>query len=70
MNPERLKEELADVLAYAFLLAEKHHLNILTLCWRKSERMERNIRWKKQRGQQKNTMSYDRLSVDETRIPR
>jgi NTP pyrophosphatase (non-canonical NTP hydrolase) len=25
---EKLKEELADVLAYAFLLAEKHHLDI------------------------------------------
>lgn len=27
-NPERLKEELADVLMYAFLLADKHGLDI------------------------------------------
>lgn len=27
-NPELLKEELADVLMYAFLLADKHGLNI------------------------------------------
>ncbi len=27
-NKEKLKEELADVLAYAFLLAEKHGLNV------------------------------------------
>ncbi len=27
-NKEKLKEELADVLAYSFLLAEKHGLNI------------------------------------------
>ena len=25
VNPERLKEELADVLTYSLLLAEKHH---------------------------------------------
>ncbi|MBL7888480.1 MAG: nucleotide pyrophosphohydrolase [Bacteroidia bacterium] len=27
-NKEKLKEELADVLAYSFLLAEKHGLNV------------------------------------------
>lgn len=27
-DPEKIKEELADVFAYAFLLAEKHHLNV------------------------------------------
>lgn len=31
VNPERLKEELADVLAYAFLLAEKHQLDIFDI---------------------------------------
>ena len=29
VNPERLKEELADVLTYSLLLAEKHHLDIV-----------------------------------------
>jgi len=28
VDQEKLKEELADVMAYAFLLAEKHNLNI------------------------------------------
>lgn len=28
VDEEKLKEELADVLAYAFLLAEKHNLNL------------------------------------------
>jgi len=28
VDTERLKEELADVFAYAFLLAEKHQLNV------------------------------------------
>ncbi len=28
VDKEKLKEELADVLAYAFLIAEKHNLNI------------------------------------------
>lgn len=31
VNPEKLKEELADVLAYAFLLAEKHNLDIFDI---------------------------------------
>jgi NTP pyrophosphatase (non-canonical NTP hydrolase) len=28
INREKIKEELADVFAYAFLLAEKHHLDV------------------------------------------
>ncbi|MDD4921743.1 MAG: MazG-like family protein [Bacteroidales bacterium] len=31
VNPEKLKEELADVLSYAFLLAEKHNLDIFDI---------------------------------------
>ena len=31
VNPERLKEELADVLPYSLLLAEKHHLDIFDI---------------------------------------
>ena len=31
VNPERLKEELADVLTYSLLLAEKHHLDIFDI---------------------------------------
>ncbi|HZH72672.1 MAG TPA: nucleotide pyrophosphohydrolase [Mariniphaga sp.] len=31
VDPDKLREELADVLAYAFLLAEKHKLNIFDI---------------------------------------
>ena len=31
VNPERLKEELADVLTYSLLLAEKRHLDIFDI---------------------------------------
>ncbi|WP_299576730.1 nucleotide pyrophosphohydrolase [uncultured Sunxiuqinia sp.] len=31
VNQEKLKEELADVLAYAFLLAEKHELDVFEI---------------------------------------
>ncbi|WP_430972775.1 nucleotide pyrophosphohydrolase [Sunxiuqinia rutila] len=31
VNHEKLKEELADVLAYAFLLAEKHELDVFEI---------------------------------------
>lgn len=37
-NPEKLKEELADILMYAFLLAEKHQLNIKEIIEQKIER--------------------------------
>lgn len=35
INEEKLKEELADVLAYAFLLAEKHNLDIFEIVQQK-----------------------------------
>ena len=28
MNKEKIKEELADIFAYAFLMAEKHRLDV------------------------------------------
>ena len=31
VNPERLKEELSDVLTYSLLLAEKHQLDIFDI---------------------------------------
>jgi NTP pyrophosphatase (non-canonical NTP hydrolase) len=31
VDPEKLKEELADVLSYAFMLAEKHNLDIFDI---------------------------------------
>ncbi len=31
VNPEKLKEELADVLSFCFLLAEKHNLSVIEI---------------------------------------
>ena len=39
INPEKLKEELADVLSFAFLLAEKHNLDIFDIV---SEKIKKN----------------------------
>ncbi|HBZ26441.1 MAG TPA: nucleotide pyrophosphohydrolase [Rikenellaceae bacterium] len=38
VNQERLKEELADILAYSFLLAEKHNLDIFEIVREKIKR--------------------------------
>lgn len=39
VNQEKLKEELADVLSFAFLLAEKHDLDIFDII---SEKIKKN----------------------------
>lgn len=39
VNQDKLKEELADVLSYAFLLAEKHNLDIFDIV---SEKIRKN----------------------------
>lgn len=39
VNPEKLKEELADVLSFAFLLAEKHNLDPFEIV---SEKIKKN----------------------------
>lgn len=39
INKDRLKEELADVLSFAFLLAEKHNLDIFDIV---SEKIKKN----------------------------
>ncbi|NGY37831.1 nucleotide pyrophosphohydrolase [Flavobacterium sp. XN-5] len=39
VNKDRLKEELADVLSFAFLLAEKHDLDIFDIV---SEKIKKN----------------------------
>ncbi|MGE4434017.1 MAG: MazG-like family protein [Bacteroidales bacterium] len=46
----RLKEELADVLAYAFLLAEKHNLDILEIMREKIKRNAQKYPVEKARG--------------------
>lgn len=39
VNPEKLKEELADILSFAFLLAHKHHLDPFEIV---SEKIKKN----------------------------
>ena len=39
VNRDKLKEELADVLSFAFLLAEKHNLDIFEIV---SEKIKKN----------------------------
>ncbi len=50
VNPERLEEELADVLGYALLLAEKHHLDIFDIVLRKIRKNEEKYPVEKARG--------------------
>lgn len=39
VNKDRLKEELADILSFAFLLAEKHNLDVFDII---SEKIKKN----------------------------
>ncbi len=39
INKDRLKEEIADILSYTFLLAEKHNLDVFDIV---SEKIEKN----------------------------
>lgn len=39
INKDRLKEEIADILSYTFLLAEKHNLNVFDIV---SEKIKKN----------------------------
>lgn len=39
VNPDKIKEELADILAFSFLLAEKHNFDIFQIV---SEKVKRN----------------------------
>lgn len=50
VNIDRLKEELADVLAYAFLLAEKHNLDVFEIVNAKIERNAQKYPVEKARG--------------------
>ncbi|MDD2256746.1 MAG: MazG-like family protein [Bacteroidales bacterium] len=50
VDMNRLREELADVLAYAFLLAEKHNLDILEIMREKIKRNAQKYPVEKARG--------------------
>ena len=56
--PERLKEELADVLMYAILLAEKHQLNLDEVIQEKLAKNSQKYPVQKARG---NATKYDKL---------
>lgn len=56
--PERLKEELADVLMYAILLAEKHQLNLDEVIQEKLSKNNQKYPVQKARG---NATKYDKL---------
>jgi NTP pyrophosphatase (non-canonical NTP hydrolase) len=50
VDPDRISEELADVLAFAFLLAERHGLNIRDIVMKKIEQNEQKYPVKKSKG--------------------
>lgn len=58
VSPERLKEELADVLMYAILLAEKHQLNLNEVIQEKLNKNNQKYPVQKARG---NATKYDKL---------
>src|SRR5690606_8867396 len=58
VSPERLKEELADVLMYAILLAEKHQLNMDEVIQEKLSKNNQKYPVQKARG---NATKYDKL---------
>ncbi len=58
VNIEKLKEELADVLSFAFLLAEKHNLDIFDIVLEKIKRNAEKYPIDKAKGTAK---KYDEL---------
>jgi NTP pyrophosphatase (non-canonical NTP hydrolase) len=58
VNKEKIKEELADVFAYALLLAEKHNLDVKEIVLDKIERNAQKYPVDKAKG---NAKKYDEL---------
>jgi NTP pyrophosphatase (non-canonical NTP hydrolase) len=58
VNKEKLKEELADVLSFAFLLAEKHGLDPFEIVLKKIEQNDRKYPVDKAKGR---ADKYDQL---------
>ena len=58
VNPEKLKEELADVLAFSFLLAEKHGLDIFDIILEKIKKNDAKYPVDKAKG---TATKYDEL---------
>jgi len=53
VNQERLSEELADVFSYAFLLAEKHNLNVEEIVTSKLNKSSKKYPIQKAKGSNK-----------------
>jgi len=58
VNPDKIKEELADVLSFSFLLAEKHNLDIFQIVLDKVKRNAEKYPVDKAKGTAK---KYDEL---------
>ena len=58
MDIQRIKEELADVFAYALLLAEKHQLNVSEIVLDKIQRNAQKYPVEKSKG---NAQKYTEL---------
>lgn len=58
INLDKLKEELADILSYSFLLAEKHNLNPFEIIENKIQLNEKKYPIDKAKG---NATKYDEL---------
>src|SRR5476649_491489 len=56
VDKAKLKEELADILAYSFLLAAKHNFDIKQIMLEKKKLTEKNIQLIKLKGVLKNMM--------------
>lgn len=54
---EKVKEELADILSYAFLVAEKEGFDIEDIVLEKIKKNEKNILLLKRKAMQKNIMN-------------
>jgi NTP pyrophosphatase (non-canonical NTP hydrolase) len=57
-NPDKVKEELADVFAYAFLMAHKHNLNVKEIILEKIKVNQEKYPREKSKGSAK---KYDEL---------
>jgi len=58
-NPDKIKEELADVFLYAFLMADKCGLNVEEICLDKLKKNAVKYPVEKSKG---NSLKYDELS--------
>ena len=57
---DKIKEELADVLNFAFQMADKYGLASSRSCWRSFSGMYKSILWRKPEGARKSMMSFNR----------